>query len=149
MKIIFLDIDGVLSLSHLEDGIEIPKPLMERELDKNCLKNLMTLVEKTNGKIVITSDWRKNKELMKKLEVLGIFGVTTDLGNREDEILIWLSENKKLNIESFVIIDDDIGDFEMLVGRVVLVDSTVGITEWDVGVLAGLMDIALSPWLRV
>jgi hypothetical protein len=54
--------------------------------------------------------------------------------NRQYEIKKWLEENKNLNIESYVILDDY--DFELTdyikLNRCVIPDALVGVTDEDV-----------------
>lgn len=118
MKIIFLDIDGVLNYYKSEI------------LDKNCVKNLKQIVSKTNAKIVLISTWKyflddkylnhstssKNKEdYLKYREIfhsvfkenLSLLGIVEDInGDRCYEISKWLKYNESLGVENFVIIDD-------------------------------------------
>ena len=121
MKIIFLDIDGVLN--YRDSDI----------IDDRCLDNLKFILEKTEAKIVLISSWkhflddnildnlkRNNnqkqlEEVLKYRDILGkvfvnelsILDVAPDLGeHRSDEIALWLTQNLDLGIESFVIIDD-------------------------------------------
>lgn len=118
MKIIFLDIDGVLNL--------IPQ-----EFDKyggifhsHFVNNLKILIEQTNAKIVISSTWRlSGLTVMQEMwehrnlpgEVIDItpshyFNVELNVKDDEDvlrghEIQYWLDKH---NIDNYVILDDDI-----------------------------------------
>lgn len=116
IKIIFLDVDGVLncrtSQSRCRGYIGI---------DNSKVKVLKRIVAQTNARIVLCSTWkmgweRVNKEeqdflatyLDKELkrENLYIFDKTVDKGsNRGKGILDWL---KRHNVESWIVIDDEI-----------------------------------------
>ena len=113
MKIIFLDVDGVLNsqYSFKRHG---------NILYDEYLKNLKKIVLETKANIVISSTWRKSdilmnelKEYLEKYEISQYLIGKTDnyIGinkERGDEIRKWINDNKHLNIETFVIIDDDI-----------------------------------------
>lgn len=122
MKIIFLDIDGVLN-NYTTMGMDryINKPLIEGtgfhdHLSPYTLRLLNDIIKATNAKVVISSVWRYGEtiqRLQKLLDYYGfkgqIIGKTPSLSSSERgyEIQKWLDDNVNLNIESFVIIDDD------------------------------------------
>lgn len=120
LKVIFLDIDGVLNsekyyTEHLED-------MMENPVDRECVRRLKSIVEATGAKIVISSSWRTGwsrnpeqlDELCRKLvEALAeydleIYDRTCILNNGErgKEIRLWL-KNAPEKVKSFVILDDN------------------------------------------
>ena len=141
-KIIFLDVDGVLNrFIHpriiFEDGdptCPIQDPKSFKILDCACLGVLSKLIRETGAKIVVSSAWRicRMGELEKQLRGIipedCIIGKTINIGNREEEIQDWIKEHKEA-IESFVIIDDEIGEFKILINRVVKIDNREGLTE--------------------
>lgn len=115
MKIIFLDIDGVLNYQ----GSSF--------LDETCLKNLKYIVGKTGAKIVVISTWRvcldddylkkyvssPNSELLKYGRLfeevftneLKWIDIAPDLNERRsEEVELWLGTHP--DVESFVILDD-------------------------------------------
>lgn len=125
MKIVFLDIDGVLT------SLDCRMKLDQKNIDR-----LGKIIEATDAKLVITSSWRRHKleDTIKELttdswrhagaifpyrdKIIGhtrrlyCFDLndpdTHFLSVRGLEIENWLRiEGKDLNIESFVIIDDD------------------------------------------
>ena len=119
MKIIFLDIDGVLN-SRIYDRIRNWNE--QTDIDESRLPLLKSIVEQTGAKIVLSSTWRehwnKNPEKCDKDGVyinktfakfgLEIFDKTPDLGlyfDRPDEIKAWLNCAEEA-VEKFVIIDD-------------------------------------------
>jgi len=114
IKIIFLDIDGVLNYINSEI------------LDENCLYNLEEIVRQTNAKIVITSTWKQFWEhpklefhkykisLVSKLKQhnMEIYDFAPNLKrHRTKEVQQWLKEH--VDIESFVVIDDWAFDFKL------------------------------------
>lgn len=137
MKIIFLDIDGVLnSEKWYQERFDInleTYPICE--FDPLTIEQLNLLTDKTNAKIVISSTWRigrtmdELKKLFKKVGIKGeIIGITPDLAfndghgvDRGNEIKRWIDINckrwynkmfgeddsEKFNLESYVILDDN------------------------------------------
>lgn len=107
LKIIFLDIDGVLNV--IPQGHDKYGGIFHKHFEDN----LKYLIENTNAKIVISSSWRGNgieelREMWKFRNLAGeIIGVTPymDNRNRSDEIQYWIDNNQP--IENYVIIDDD------------------------------------------
>jgi len=124
MKIIFLDIDGVLNCSesiqyfyHKANTLNASKIFPDVFLSR-----LRKLIDLTDAKIVVSSTWRIDYPdgynwvtLINNLKKYNldkeITDITPDLTHpsiqRGDEIRKWLNDNKSLNIENFVIIDDD------------------------------------------
>ena len=120
MKVIFLDIDGVLNV--IGQGYDEFGQIFHPHLEKN----LDTIIKETNAKIVISSTWRINGlETMKRMwkyrniagEVIDITPTEVDVVNRGTceffdqvdrgyEIQQWIDDNKD-KIESYCIIDDD------------------------------------------
>lgn len=128
MKIIFLDVDGVLNS---EDDLMIHRKknsikgcILYAEVEDRPLKLLKEIVKKTSAKIVVSSSWRIGCERSGKESVFGkglyeklkrrlkdfgmeIYDITPSLGSgtqRGDEIREWLSKNET---ENFIILDDD------------------------------------------
>ena len=119
MKVIFLDVDGVLNCisSKSKCGAFVG-------VDGKRVKLLRQIVEETGAVIVLSSTWkdgweRVDKEyqdssadyLDRKLkrEMLRIFDKTRDEGeNRGEGILRWM---KNREIEKFIILDDNDYDF--------------------------------------
>lgn len=130
MRVIFLDIDGVLStiryIEHQVKNTNTNGYKAQFNFDPLCMQNLKQIIDKTDAKIVISSTWRlggirNNIHLDKILNNLNeyglkdkVIGYTPDLsdkygfcGCRGYEIQKWLDDNKDMNIKSFVILDDD------------------------------------------
>lgn len=118
MKIIFLDIDGVLNTIDtfkMRKDIYIKYGLIIPRIDLYRLEFLKEIVDKTDAKIVISSTWRKSEFDMKELnEVFSLFDLEVydvtfiDIsGKKGIEISDWLNRNE---VDSFVIIDDETSD---------------------------------------
>lgn len=140
MKIIFLDVDGVLnSVNNLikvynktgksHSGYNYP-------FDETCIELLRKLVLNTSAKIVITSTWRKNDKglsvLLLKLKEYGldkyILGYTPILGNRCEEIKKYL-ENFDIEVD-YVILDDKY--LEELSDNLIRTNRLTGLCDSDV-----------------
>ena len=114
MKIIFLDIDGVLNAgrsTYPNDNIETN----EGRLNEVLVSRLNRLIENTEAKVVISSTWRIGSTVQKikhALEEAGFDGEiigmtpTSSHGVRGVEIMEWCRENENV-IENYIIIDDD------------------------------------------
>ncbi|MFW6246986.1 MAG: HAD domain-containing protein [bacterium] len=107
MKVIFLDIDGVLCV--IPTGFDEFGALFHKRFEDN----LKWIIEETNAKIVISSTWRlagleEMKEMWKHRNLAGEVIDITPFGGmdniRGDEIQVWSDNN---NTENYVIIDDD------------------------------------------
>jgi len=110
VKILFLDIDGVLNIVSIDEG----RDQYGQIFHKHFVDNLQWIIEQTDAKIVISSDWKSSglviiKEMWKNRNLPGdIIDVTTYLGDdfsRGHEIQDWI-DNHRDSIESYVIIDD-------------------------------------------
>lgn len=119
MKIIFLDIDGVLN-SRAYDRLRNRDE--QTDIDETRLPLVKSIVDRTGAKIVLSSTWRVHWSVHPQLcdrdgiyinEVFAKYGLeiydkTPSLGiraERRDEIAKWL-ERAREKVESFVIIDD-------------------------------------------
>lgn len=147
MKVIFLDIDGVLnsrySKTHAPSGCH--------GLESSKLKKIYQIISATGAKVVLSSTWKseinKNikyvtadgKYMLNKFKYEGkfiLFDKTPDAEtslHRGKEISAWLYDHQ--TVEKFVIIDDtefnDMGYFGLL-NNLVLTDGDIGITDEDV-----------------
>ena len=135
MKIVFLDIDGVLVTGKYSreqyDANKWANDEYGDGFDATAVEALRVLLECTSAKIVVSSTWRHSgiialREMWAKRNLPGeIIGVTPSLEHRFRglEIKAWLSEkgfshinwsssgqvecSTKSGIESYLIIDDD------------------------------------------
>ncbi len=119
-KYIFLDIDGVLIKFKNTKSVEHSEFKHDDDWDKEAIKYINTLVEKTKAKVVIISSYRitkTRKELQDKFNEVGlkinIHDITPVLKeqNRGDEIKKYINDN---NIKNFIIIDDQLHNSENL-----------------------------------
>ena len=111
MKIIFLDIDGVLNCDKTANPRKFPYVV-----DKRLLARLKKLLDRTGAKVVLTSTWR--------LDPIGLFAakhwgvpfidISPDMpkSSRCSEVLTWLSRHPK--ITRYVIIDDEDDELDEL-----------------------------------
>jgi len=121
MKVIFLDIDGVLALTF--GSMNTNNKWDAYPFDKKAVGVLNKILTETDAEIVLSSDWKHHYTLDELkgifLEFNGVikapFTVTPALptnamdleGGRVKEINLWLKENaEKLNVTHWVAIDD-------------------------------------------
>lgn len=149
MKIIFLDIDGVLnSDSILSEYI----PEIDGEYypyQPHLVDNLNKIISATGAKIVVSSTWRLG-ESTEKLQYLlthmgakgEVIGKTESYSNRfivrGNEILKWIMDNQNLlgchyyDFEEYVIIDDDSDMLYDQRNNFVHTNGREGLTDEDV-----------------
>lgn len=117
MKVIFLDIDGVLNSARYDRE----RGANDGNIDKSRLPLLKQAADRTGAEIVLSSSWRRHWDKdQSKMTAEGrglvllfaeygltIFDKTPDMGrvySRKDEIISWLNEHP--DVEKFVILDD-------------------------------------------
>ena len=134
MKVIFLDVDGVLNYDELflhpdnADGLVLSPEI----LDRFC-----GIVKQTDAKVVLSSSWRHgtNSLGMITLELASrgvvIYGTTpTTFGcHRGHEIQLWLESNNL--VDRFAILDDDRNAEYAIdwLGHFFCTDFNIGLTE--------------------
>ena len=155
MKVIFLDIDGVLNTQdwHSRKTNDTPRDEFGWVFDPVAVENLAHIIKETGASIVISSSWKflglaKLREMWK---IRNLPGIVLDItpNTISDELLLnanldemklgvcrgneikeWLSKHKG-EVSNYVIIDD----FDDLLpeqdDHVVLTDTLIGITEFD------------------
>ena len=131
MKLLFLDIDGVLTSNET-----ISRKELLYTFSASCVGALNRILRDIKVKIILTSSWRTVFDAEKQNQIFrenGIIqlpgGQTNDFGyeNRSLEIQDYLSKRK---VENYIILDDmKINGFE---GHFVLVNPSTGLTENDV-----------------
>jgi len=134
MKVIFLDIDGVLN-SEMYDASRTENTT-DGYIDLSRVKLLADIVNVTDAKIVLSSTWRLDWDKSSELcgedgkyinQCLAKYGLVvmdktpfiSFFSDRRKEILTWLS-NHRSEVESFVILDDITGGWDELIGRAVI-----------------------------
>lgn len=160
MKVIFLDVDGVLN-SVLDNNAA--------SVDEKRVALLEELVRKTGAAVVLSSGWRfwfdddmrpateeaRHFDAMLRAHGVVLYGKTPDLGTEEikrsrefsavkaKEIKAWLGARD--DIESYVVLDDlDLKDEEVNLRRI-SVDGSAGLAENDISLAAKmLIDIKIK-----
>lgn len=104
MRVIFLDIDGVLNSSKTANPRDLPYIVGRR-----LLRTFRKLAARTRAKVVLVSDWRHDPAGLFGARYWGIpyADVVPDLPrrSREDEIRAWLKKHSDVN--RYAVIDDD------------------------------------------
>lgn len=143
MKVIFLDVDGVLNCETTTDSVG-----NYIGIENKKVKLLAKIVLNTNAEIVLTSTWKEcwyreeskkalqddlANHLEDKLHTYGLYVLdkTNDRAfDRGEGILRW---NREHNIKQFVILDDNLFDFweAGLGGHLIRTNCSVGLTAED------------------
>ena len=151
MKIIFLDIDGVLNGQEFMESIDFSdntfpeQEFWSTQIDPDAVKILNELIQKSSAKVVISSSWRLGhspEEMAEILETKGfvgeVIGETPVMRGftRGEEIQTFV-DNFGEDV-SFVILDDDAEDITNLKHKLVH-------TSWECnGLRPGHVDMALK-----
>jgi hypothetical protein len=111
MKVIFLDIDGVLNCKNTSNPRKFPYIV-----DPKLLNRLKRLLQRTGAKVVLSSTWRYDPAGIFSAKHWGIpfVDLIPDMPKkpRRDEILAWLKRHP--NVERFVVIDDEDDELDQL-----------------------------------
>lgn len=116
MKLIFLDIDGVLNDINSKSRCGFFKGI-----DDDKVKRLKQIVDATDAKIVLTSTWKrhwdKNKDLIEdmgnylnkkfKKQGLRVMDKTTDDGKHRGTGIIDYINNFHTDVENWIVLDDE------------------------------------------
>ena len=132
MKVIFLDIDGVLNSDEYLDKVKKSEIQgIERDIDVEKVKLLKRAIDETGARVVLSSSWRYTRNARDLKELLANYGIRVDStpyiqDERGLEIKKWLSENQ--GVEDFIILDDEIFDSfdEELIKKLVKVSNGNG-----------------------
>ena len=135
MKVIFLDIDGVLNSFKTTSRT----PSGYRGVSNSLVKRLQKLIKSTGAVVVLTSSWKHSDDmdlayLYKKLGSAKPVDRTYDPEDRDSRrgagINAWLESHE---VEEFVILDDYSFEFKEqgLMPHLILTDETVGLTDDD------------------
>lgn len=129
MKLIFLDIDGVLNRKSTRSPTECI-------IEEKQLAFLAELVRRSGARTVLISSWRLAKGDPWREPLLSVGISVSDItvrmngNNRQLEIISYLEAHN--NVESFVILDDQAERFDKLKGNRILVDSRTGLTKENI-----------------
>lgn len=146
MKVIFLDIDGVLNCKTSKS-----KCGKFTGIDSDKVKRLENIVKATDAVIVLSSTWKLGfnkdheelqdaaKYLRSKLNKykIRILSSTPDIkwNHRGEEINKWLEINDDVYIESFLVLDDEEFDYDKypdIKNNLLLTQYETGLTDEDV-----------------
>jgi hypothetical protein len=102
MKLIFLDIDGVLNKEEDFHGVKDP-------INEEMLSRLHQVIEKSGAKVIISSYWRyayslEDLQEILKMPIFGCLLKSFDAYSRWDEIRLQLSSFSEA--VDFVVVDD-------------------------------------------
>ena len=104
MKVIFLDIDGVLNCDRTPNPRKFPYVV-----DRRLLARLKKLLKRTRAKVVLSSSWRLDPVGLSAAKYWDVPFIDTlpDLPKktRRDEVLSWLAAHPK--VTRYAIIDDE------------------------------------------
>lgn len=157
MKVIFLDIDGVLNTNFTKETT----PDGYTGIDDDKVQLLHRIVEATGAEVVLSSSWRENwipelniesqtdddvRYMLNKFKAYGITPIdkTPHIRNwkqdRYDEITMWLAEHN--DVTDYVILDDVVyyGYLSKETwSHCILTDSNVGLNEEFVDVAIAIL----------
>jgi hypothetical protein len=149
MKVIFLDVDGVINS---EDFL---KNNQNEMIDRTNVNILKSIIDKTGAVVVMSSGWRlwfddnmmpKDGDSQRLYDILcefdiKLFGKTPDFSTEEirtkktfshvkaKEIIAWLSEHE--TVDKYVVLDDLNLKNEEINSHLVRTNAQIGITEYD------------------
>ena len=142
VKIIFLDLDGVLNIIDQEFQYFTSFNKFENieYFERHLVARLNHIINQTDVNLVISSSWRLDMEQLEfELKKVNfkywdkVIGSTPVRDNRGAEILEWLEKNYPNNDYEFLVIDDEIRDLKNIYPSNILeIDPRVGITREQV-----------------
>jgi hypothetical protein len=111
MRVIFLDIDGVLNCKRTPNPRKLPYVI-----DPVLLERLLRLLDRSDAKVVLSSTWRYDPAGLFSARRLGVpfIDVLPDMPGqpRRDEILAWLVAHPDTN--RFAVVDDEDDELDEL-----------------------------------
>lgn len=145
MKILFLDIDGVLnSMNYSKQVVRRSLIADETSIDPQTVKILQSLLDEMSDlRIIISSTWRRFHSLDELKTILAsygldsskILGVTPKLDTiRGEEIKSWLNTQSLKSdypVHQFVILDDD-ADMGSLISHLIQTSHQIGLTTENI-----------------
>ena len=124
MKVIFVDVDGVLNSDDFIDSVK-----GKQDIDIKTVLLLKRAIEETGAKIVMDTSFRYTQSFLKVQEMLLQNGIMFDKtpfidNERGKEIKQYLSEHRK--IEDYILLDDVVfSDFDdELLSHLIKMDDT-------------------------
>ncbi len=137
VRVVFLDIDGVLSgFAHYKRMRKTGMPRTAylgwaQMIDERAVVRLNRIVSETGAIVVVSSSWRKSHPLSRLRRMLrdrGFVGRVVDVTPEHDhesrglECVSWLSAST-LPVESYVALDDEAYDFAPMRHRLVVTQT--------------------------
>jgi hypothetical protein len=154
LKIIFLDIDGVLNSDHYiaeREASPTAELWTSADLDPTAIRALNAIIVRTGAKVVVSSSWRHHHTLDELTTILRERGFVGDLidatprmygESRGTEIRTWIRVQGVADL-SIVVLDDEPPTAE-LDPRWVRTDPSRGLTELEVERAAALLNTLRS-----
>ena len=148
MRIVFLDIDGVLNSDAWDNKRQTTSnDFLKDQFDPEAINLLNELLERIDAQIVLASTWRLNFDLEQMNELFssigikrGIVSFTPNLNagagylTRGNEVLKWIIDNKNiikskpLSYSDYIILDDKADYLISQTNNFFQTDKTVGLT---------------------
>lgn len=157
MKVIFLDIDGVLNYTKWYVDERNPGNINgeEGEIDPLCIERVVRICNETNAKVVISSDWRlswcgtifrlsrmglpEDLILDKTPEFIWLKSINPNIDcSRGSEIQAWLDEHKECT--NYVILDDRTDFSDKQNPHFVHINSYIGLTDKDTDLAINILN---------
>jgi hypothetical protein len=141
MKLIFLDFDGVVNTPLYDDKekrIRFFHPTDEAVNNRNAVGFLNSLIVETGAKVVVSSSWRRNQTIETLSQWLHNSGFEGEVvgktprmdsycrGAEIEEYLLRLED-----VESYVILDDDVNILKHQLGNFVKCDTNYGFSYYE------------------
>lgn len=129
MKVLFLDIDGVLN-KHEDYLVRCEGQNSILIMNVTLVRRLEKILEETDAKVVLSSSWRNIQGGREFVEHMGISVMDeTDNGPgcRGDQIQRWLDAHPE--VETYAIVDDDSDMLDHQRKHFVQTEFTYGLTE--------------------
>lgn len=144
MRILFLDLDGVLNSDEftpsLPVGLLAPAHAsidwLAYQLDPMACRLVASICDRSKAAIVLSTTWRNAFPLPRIGELFVSLGLPMPIGatpllqaaSRAHEISRWV---ETASPESFVVLEDDPMDLPEIAARLVQTDPSVGLTRLD------------------
>lgn len=142
MRVLFLDIDGVLNRTGYRPEVSVG---LRSWIEPELADRLCEVVQSIGAEIVLSSDWRRGRELellRSELSAVGIgslIDVTREIhGPRWKEIETWMSEHGRTPEQIAIV--DDFHDMGPLAPRFVRVSPLNGLDKDAARALVALFD---------
>ena len=141
MKVIFLDIDGVLNSRDYDARCALTGGDLMRP-DPKLVVRLLAAIQPFDAKIVLTSSWRLDRTIKWPFPVYDVTPRGDAFGTRAEEIDAWLADDTpclmRADVETFVILDDEPDAGITHPDRFIQTDPRTGLTTEDADRIAGL-----------